>query len=215
MNDILKRYFPIADLIAGTFGKECEAVVHDLEDPEKSVVYVANGTVTGRMEGQSFDHLIRNVLLSRDFKDDKTLNYVFETSDGRRIRSSTLFIRNDTGTVAGALCVNYDMTRYLLMRESLEAFFGEGSVSEATFTAEISEESGDMNVTSILDDIIYGIIGSEDTQHLSRRRCVELVRFMDEKGVFLVKGAVDKVAGIMGVSKVTIYSYIDEAKGKR
>lgn len=47
------------------------------------------------------------------------------------------------------------------------------------------------------------------------RRCVELVKFMDEKGVFLVKGAIEKVAGIMGVSKVTIYSYLDEAKGKR
>lgn len=26
----------------------------------------------------------------------------------------------------------------------------------------------------------------------------------DEKGVFMVKGAIEKVAGIMGVSKVTI-----------
>ena len=38
---------------------------------------------------------------------------------------------------------------------------------------------------------------------------------MDEKGIFLVKGAMDKVASMMGVSKVTIYSYLDEVKGKR
>ena len=50
---------------------------------------------------------------------------------------------------------------------------------------------------------------------LSRKRCVELVKFMDEKGVFLVKGAIDKVAAVMGVSRVTIYSYLDSAKGKR
>ena len=38
MNPILKQYYPIADLIAGTIGKECEVVVHDLENPEQSVV---------------------------------------------------------------------------------------------------------------------------------------------------------------------------------
>ena len=38
---------------------------------------------------------------------------------------------------------------------------------------------------------------------------------MDEKGIFLVKGTVEKVAEIMGVTKVTVYSYLDEAKGKR
>lgn len=37
---------------------------------------------------------------------------------------------------------------------------------------------------------------------------------MDEKGVFLVKGAIDKVAASMGLSKVTIYSYLDEVRGK-
>ena len=38
---------------------------------------------------------------------------------------------------------------------------------------------------------------------------------MDEKGIFLVKGAMDKVAELMGVSRVTIYSYLDEARGKK
>lgn len=213
MNDVLKKYFPVADLIAGTFGKECEVVVHDLENPEESVVHVANGTVTGRAIGQSFDHLIKNVLMHEDFKDDMTVNYVFDTADGRKIRSSTLFIRDDAGTVVGALCINYDTTRYMLMQESLKAFFGgtEGTAAEGAETDEVR----DRNVSSILDDLISGIIGDEDVKNLSRKRCVELVRFMDEKGVFLVKGAVDKVADVMGVSKVTIYSYLDSAKGKR
>ena len=50
---------------------------------------------------------------------------------------------------------------------------------------------------------------------MNRKKCVELVKFMDEKGIFLVKGAIDKVAARLGVSKVTIYSYLDEAKGRR
>ena len=50
MNPILKSYFVIADTIAGTFGEQCEVVVHDLSRPESSVVHVANGAVTGRQD---------------------------------------------------------------------------------------------------------------------------------------------------------------------
>lgn len=46
MNAILESYFAIADTIAGTFGSQCEVVVHDLSHPESFVVYAANGSVT-------------------------------------------------------------------------------------------------------------------------------------------------------------------------
>ena len=69
MNEALNAFFPIADLIAATFGPCCEVVIHDFSQPETSVVHVA-GQVTGRKVGQSFDHLIPNVLLSEAFRND-------------------------------------------------------------------------------------------------------------------------------------------------
>ena len=212
MNPILKQYYPIADLIAGTFGKECEVVVHDLENPEQSVVYAVNGEVTGRTKGQSFDHLIKNVLLNKDFKEDRLINYTFDTADGRKIRSSSLLIRDEKQEVIGMICINYDMSHYLAMQKSLTAFFGTAG-AEAPQTE--PEQEPDQNGMAIIDDLIMKIIGTDDAKNLNRRRCVELVKFMDDKGVFLVKGAMDKVAELMGVSRITIYSYLDEAKGKR
>lgn len=35
------------------------------------------------------------------------------------------------------------------------------------------------------------------------------VRRLDERGVFLLRGAVDDVADLMGVSRVTLYSYLN------
>lgn len=209
MNQILESYFPIADLIAATFGKECEVVVHDLGMPETSVVYAVHGEVTGRAKGQSFDHLIKNVLLNKEFKQDRLFNYSFETPDGKKIRSSSLLIRDEKKKVIGMLCVNYDTSRYLYMQQSLNAFFGE----EAGMKQDTEEP--DQDVMAIIDDLILKIIGTDDISNLNRKRCVELVKFMDDKGIFLVKGAMDKVAGLMGVSKITLYSYLDEAKGKR
>ena len=35
---------------------------------------------------------------------------------------------------------------------------------------------------------------------------------MNDKGLFLIKGAADKVAERMNISKVTVYSYLDEIR---
>ena len=43
----------IAQALAAQFGPGCEVVIHDLaaKDPEKSIVYIVNGHVTGRRVG--------------------------------------------------------------------------------------------------------------------------------------------------------------------
>lgn len=209
MNSILKTYFPVADMIAGTFGSSCEAVVHDLSQPENSVVYVANGSVTGRQVGQSFDHLVRQVLLNKDFKNDRVTNYMFESSDGRKIKSSSALIRDGDGNVIGMICVNCDLTACQMMQAQLQSFLSAGQEEPE------AEKDVDQDVMAVIDELILKIIGTTDVKNMTRKKSVELVRFMDEKGIFLVKGAMDKVAALMGVSRVTIYSYLDEAKGKR
>ena len=52
---ILAQYIPLAHMIAQTIGDDCEVVLHDLENPQQSVVYIVNNRVTGRQVGQSFD----------------------------------------------------------------------------------------------------------------------------------------------------------------
>ncbi len=207
MNALLKRYCQVADVIAESFGPRCEAVVHDLSQPESSVVYVANGCVTGRTVGQSFDHLIRQVLMNKNFHEDRAINYIFETPDHRKIRSSSLLIRDGTGEVIGMLCINVDISGWLKLQEEIGMLTSPQTVQD--------REEVTPDVMTIIDELIRKIVGSQDVKNLTRKKCVELVRFMDEKGVFLVRGTVEKVAEIMDVTKVTVYSYLDEARGKR
>ena len=166
MRPIFLPYVSIADMLTQTFGSDCEVVLHDLNDPEHSVVYVSNGTVTGRRPGDSFDQLVRQVILSDGRKDDYAANYYFTAPNGKRIRSSTVFIRDADGRLEGE---------------------------------------------NLMDNVLSGC----DVQSLSREARIAKVRFMDEKGVFLMKGSIEKAAEKLGVNKVTIYSYLDEARGKR
>lgn len=86
-----------------------------MSQPESSVVYVVNGSVSGRRVGQSFDHLVKQVLLSKNFKNDRVINYMFEGPDEKRIKSSSALIRDQNGEVIGMMCINCDIAVYRLM----------------------------------------------------------------------------------------------------
>ena len=47
---------------------------------------------------------------------------------------------------------------------------------------------------------------------MSRDQKIDIIRFMYDKEIFMIKGTLEKVAERMNLSKVTIYSYLDEIR---
>ena len=200
-------------MIANTFGEDCEVVAHDLEDPEHSVVYVANNKVTGREIGQSFYTLVSKVMLSEGLADDHADNYYFTAANGKLIRSSTLMIRDEAGEVSGAICINLDTSRVTQQMEYLQSLMPNRKNTGIVSRQEADTEEG--SISDMVDDLIQRIVGSSPVETMSRDQRIEKVRFMEEKGIFLMKGSVEKAAEELGVNKVTVYSYLDEIRGKR
>ena len=75
-----------------------------------------------------------------------------------------------------------------------------------------NEESVRQFVNNMVDSMIREL--ELEGKHTKEDR-LELIRFMDERGVFLVKGSMEYVAGKLGLSKVTLYGYLDKIHGKR
>ena len=210
---LLRPYIALADMLTSTFGEDCEVVLHDLETPERSVVYVSNNRVTGREPGQSFDQLVKQVLLSDELREDYVANYYFTAPNGKRIRSSTLLIKDEAGRLAGALCINLDTTRITRQMELLKSLMPPAPDPKPVQAEPMPEMSG--HIADMVDGLIHSIIGTKPPEELSREERVEKVRFMEEKGIFLMKGSVEKAAEGLGVNRVTVYSYLDEIRGKR
>lgn len=209
MNPILENYVAVANMIADTFGDHCEVILHDFSIPQNSVVYTRNNVVTNRQVGQSFtEYFVKEVLLSRKFRDDVSANYIMKGAQGQTIKSSTVLIRDDGGKVIGSLCVNLDIT---YMKDLMDQFISMMGIEEPTEKTE-EEVAVLPNIQEIVDDIIEHTIGDQNMEELSRDQKIDLVRFMDDKGLFLIKGAADKVAERMNISKVTVYSYLDEIR---
>lgn len=204
MNQLLNPYIPLMDMLGATFGQDCELVLHDLADPEHSVVYVVNGEVTGRKVGQGIEHLVREMLHAGGTSQDFAVNDYFRKK-GKLIRSSSLFIRDEKHSLIGALCINLDTTRITQQIDFLKGFLPEPLQEKKT---EVPQNHVEDVVLSLIDKILDGC----DVRLLTREERLDKIRFMEQRGIFQVKGSVEQVAERLGITKVTVYSYLDAVR---
>lgn len=204
--DLLSR---IGDAITRLMGKNCEIAIHDFYDMNASLVYL-KGEVTGRKIGAPVSSELFRLLNKYGDKMEDRVNYRMRLQGGRIVRSSTTFIRNEVGTPIGCFCVNYDVTELLNMRDMLQGF---ALFEEQTQTADsggIPESSS----TDFIDAIVEQAVTSLGKQpaYMSRAERVEMVRMLENSGVFRLKGAVEYVARVMGVTRFSVYNYLKEIK---
>ncbi len=118
ISDSLDLLKPIIKGIAAQFGDSCEVVLHDLtKDYGSSIVAIENGHLTGRKVGDSGTNLGLEVIKGETNAGDR-YNYLTQTQDGKILRSSSIYFRNFTNEVIGCLCINYDISNFI-MAESL------------------------------------------------------------------------------------------------
>lgn len=211
--DLLRVLKRIADGLSAVFGQTCEIVIHDLADPRSSVVHVSNGHVTDRKVGDGIRDMAM-VLRSPRFANDTLAPYLSEASDGKRVKSMTTVIRDGQGDIVGAFCLNLDLEPFL-QAHGLVAELSEGLPLEEPETDEVPIH--DQDVLSILQHIIRQTISEigVPVAKMDKDTKVRIVRFLDEKEVFRIKGAVDDVAKRLGVSRYTIYNYLEEVRQNR
>jgi len=209
---LLDSYVPIAKGIASTFGKRCEVVIHDLSIPKRSIRHIFNQEVSGRKVGDGIRDLVLDVLRSPNFKEDMLANYESVSPLGRKTKSTTIVIRNPNKRVIGCLCINFDISSMDETKKILEDFLTTGSpLLPADEEVEVQNKDVEEILEYIIDKTIADFSGGT-ARRLSREEMIEIVRYLERKGVFLIKGSVELVAAKLKVSRFTIYSYIKEAR---
>ena len=205
----LQFLFQLAKGISRQFGPNCEVVVHDLDsnDPNSSIVAIENGHVTGRKVGDGPSHVVLEALRSGRENLTDHLSYLTRTKDGKILKSSTIYVRDDDGEAIGIFAINYDITLMLAMEENLKQF-------TATDQDQREPERISRNVGDLLDELIeqsVKIVG-KPVALMTKEDKVKAIQFLNETGAFLITKSGDKVCRFFGISKYTLYSYIDEAK---
>ena len=185
----------IARDLASQFGPECEIVIHDLKtnDPEHSIVHIENGHVTGRGIGDGPSNAVFDVIRHNNKKKVKEeelkdhSGYLMKTADGKILKCSTSYIRDDDGSLHSLIT----------------------PVNKEEKPKEITH-----SVNDLLDHLIeesVALVG-KPVALMNKEDKVTAIQFLNDSGAFLITKSGDKVANYFGISKYTLYSYIDVNK---
>jgi len=218
MHSELERFVPLVKTIAQMFGKNCEVVLHDFSEPQKSIVAIENGQVTGRKIGDPITDLALSVWRKDGYgkkKEDEIVNYKTKTKDGKKLRSSSIFIRDNQKKYIGCLCINYDLTEYFMFNRIVSEFCTTVDLDKEKLKDET--ETFSSNVDEVLENIIQEAIEKvgKPVSIMQKKHKLMVAKIVDEKGGFLIKGAIDQLAKEINVSRFTIYNYLDELKTKK
>lgn len=199
----------IVETIALQFGANCEVALHDLRKPQASLVALS-GQITKRSVGAPITNYVLNLLYEHGDRVETSYHYFSSTADGKKLKSSTTFLRNAEEEVIGCICINFCIDNYVKFANVLEEI-----CSAAETSAEKGQEHYSSDITSMVDNILEEVLGQKKYKilEMDRNDKLAIVRELEQRGLFLVKGSVELVAGKLDISKYTLYSYIDEIKG--
>lgn len=196
----------VAAALAAQFGSNCEVVVHDLEsqDPAHSIVHIENGHVTGRKVGDGPSNVVLEQIMSHNEDPQDCLGYLCRTDGGKVLKSSTVYVRSPGGAVSGILSINFDISALLMVEQAVSGI-------TSTPCGRREENIAVVNVNDMLDGLIeqsVALVG-KPAALMNKDDKVRAIQFLSQHGAFLVTKSGDKVAKYFGISKYTLYSYID------
>ncbi|MGL5437870.1 MAG: helix-turn-helix transcriptional regulator [Lachnospiraceae bacterium] len=210
MQERLDLLIQLAHGVASEFGTACEVVIHDLTsgDMESSIVYIENGHITNRQKGDGPSGIVLETLnKGADILKDK-LAYLTKTDDGRILKSSTMYIRGENNTVDYIFALNYDITGIISMDQALR------SLIETQSESDHKPKRITHNVNDLLDTLIeqsVELVG-KPAPMMTKDEKITAIQFLNNSGAFLITKSGDKVSTYFGISKFTLYSYIEAGK---
>ncbi|WP_408011272.1 transcriptional regulator [Pseudalkalibacillus sp. A8] len=206
----LKPYIPIAITLVKQFGSNLEVVIHDLTQPHQSVVAIIGNVTDRELYAPTTNYVLK--LLKNPGEESNV--YKTTTMDGKELKSSTTIIKDDNNFIVGCFCINFLIEGFSSTIKTLtELFLSPEEKEETTHNYEKFNNTIHDVVNSILEEVIEDRNANFDK--ISREQKIDIIRELNERGLFLVKGAVEIIAEKFGTSKYTIYNYLDKVKDSK
>lgn len=209
----------VVPLLAAMAGPHLEVVLHDVSRPRDSVIAIANGHISGRTVGSSvldgprddkgFAAATRVVAPGgavHSIVDD----YETVTASGRRLKSASAIFRDAEGIPFATLCLNADVSAFQAMHGWLDQMLA--PLRQVSASAQVPPPSPGASEQQ-LDTLMQEIIGDAvPLAAMKKEQKIQAVCEMQRRGLFIVKGGVQRAAEALQVSRFTIYNYMEEIR---
>lgn len=194
----------MAQAIAAMLGSTCEVLVHEMQRTSLTTVAIFNGHVSGRGVGSTLSIYGNDTTMDNDGDFDLQADYVNQLvalPSGKQVKSTTVHMQG--ADFHYALGINYDITVMAQMRHLLDALTSAEGELYTSLTGEAQP-----GIETLFDACLEVI--NKPVEHMKKADRTAMVRLLQEKGAFRMQKSVPYVAGRLGVSKYTIYNYLNE-----
>lgn len=207
---ILSSYKEVVTGLGNYLGEGYEIILHSLEDLYHSVIAIVNGHYSGRKVGAPITDFALSMLAKiQKNQGHSDVTYFNKSSKGVMLKSSTIPISGEYGRIIGLICINFYTD--LPLASLIEKFqFPQYDSSQETEHRETFTESVEELIQSTLDEVQTVIMC--DKKISSQNKNKEIVLALYQRGIFNLKDSVIKVAGILNISKNTVYMHLRNMK---
>src|SRR5699024_6770698 len=162
--------------------------------------------VTNRKIGSPATNLVLKELKKESAHVQDISNYKTHASNGVMLKSSTVFLRDEENYVIGALCINYDINYLLSLNGLLQNLL-------SFDTRENKSENFSTSINDVINEMIEQVSQyfNKPPVSLKLEEKIEFTKQLDKKGFFLIKGSAEYISTVFGVSKFTVYNYLQKA----
>jgi predicted transcriptional regulator YheO len=199
--EILAKHEALIEAIVELFHPFVEAAVHDLKNGKILKIY---NNLSRRKEGDP-SPLQEFKVRTEEFP-DYFPSYYKENWDGRKLKCTSITLRDEDGSPVGLICFNFDTTPFRGVQEMLESFL---RVRQETSKnpIEIFGEDWQLQVSNSIQE--YLIENKLSLVHLTREEKKSLVKYLYHKGIFNFKNAPGIIAQKLNISRASIYNYLE------
>lgn len=208
-DQVLATLAMLVEPLGSTLPPDSEVVLHDLRRLPHSIVAIA-GDVTGRrVGGPATDLLLRKAAAGTIAT---TVGYETRLPDGRTLRSTTIVVRDSSGTAVAALCINSDVMIWQAVKAIAESMLPEGTTEQHAEQQPPPAERFAQDIDELAQHLLAEAIEAcgAPVDLMQKKHKIAVVNDLKERGFFMLKESVEMAAAALQVTRFTIYNYLNE-----
>ena len=206
---ILNSYCMLSDCLSTYLGNAYEIVVHSFGEGDYFILKIINGGFSGRSSQPEIPDSVIPIVEQLELRarhGDVPLTVSFNMGpDGRKYKSASVAIRGSNDRMIGLLCLNYclDMPFYDVIRSfALPAYL---DIVPPTMPLPGNNQY-DTVVTQTIIKMRDMVMHDEEIPAKFKRK--EIIRRLNDAGVFKMKNSIQLCADLLGITIATIYMHI-------
>jgi len=220
----LHYFTKVTEFFGRVLGPDYEVALHDISDQDGALVALANGHISGRKIGEPVTDRLKGIIDNREYENqDYILHQYGMSPNGKILCSSSMFVKDVVGNLIGVLCINFDDSRYRELSQRVFNLCHPDALVDTNFRFDESRVPADISehhpkLQSAPDGSAYDIINATlkeyglSADNMTTKDKMNLLAVLEERGVFLIKGAVKDAAKIFGCSQATMYRNLSRIK---